>query len=111
MIPTEHRTGSLFKTGCFSPLSHIHVTDVLHQLLQEADYDSHLYSSHSFRIGALTTLAAAGLPPWLIKTLGQCNSNAYMTYICCSPHDLRWIPALMARTNASHQTAWNPDEH
>ena len=94
MMPTEHRTGSLFKAGRFSPLSHTHVTDVLRQLLQQAGYDSHLYSSHSFRIGAVTTSAAAGLPPWLIKTLGRWNSNAYMTYICCSPHVLRWIPAL-----------------
>ena len=111
LIPTEHRTGSLFKAGRFSPLSRTHVTDVLRQLLQEAGYDSHLYSSNSFRIGAATTSAAAGLPPWLIKTLGRWNSNAYMTYIRCSPHVLRWIPALMARTNASNQTAWNPDEH
>ena len=81
MIPTEHKTGSLFKAGRFSSLSHTHVTDVLRQLLQEAGYDSHLYSSHSFRIGAATTSAAASLPPWLIKTLGRWNSNAYMTYI------------------------------
>ena len=111
MIPTEHRTDSLFKAGRFSPLSRTHVTDVLRQLLQQAGYDSHLYSSHSFRIRAATTLAAAGLPPWLIKTLGQWNSNAYMTCIRCSPHVLRWIPTLMARSNASHQIAWNPDEH
>ena len=52
MIPTEHRIGSLFKAGRFSPLSRTHVTDALHQLLQQAGYDSHLYSSHSFRIGA-----------------------------------------------------------
>ena len=52
MIPTEHRTGSLFKAGHFSPLSRTHVTDVLRQLLQQAGYDSHLYSSHSFCIGA-----------------------------------------------------------
>ena len=78
MIPTEHRTGSLFKAGRFSPLSRTHVIDVLRQLLQEAGYDSHVYSSHSFRIGAATTSAAAGLPPWLIKTLGRWNSNAYV---------------------------------
>ena len=76
MIPTEHRTGSLFKAGRFSPLSRTHVTDVLRQLQQQAGYDSHLYSSHSFRIGAATTSAAAGLPPWLIKTSGRWNSNA-----------------------------------
>ena len=33
------------------------------------------------RIGAATTAAAVGLPPWLIKTLGRWSSDCYERYI------------------------------
>ena len=113
MVPVDQRMGPLFAAGQFFPLSRTHVTNTLCCLLNQADYDSQLYSSHSFLIGAATTsaaAAAAGPPPWLIKTLGRWNSDAYMTYIHCPNHVLREVPALLARTNASQQQAWNPDE-
>ena len=90
MVPVDQRIGPLFAAGQFFPLSRTHVTNTLRCLLNQAGYDSQLYSSHSFRIGAATTsAAAAGLPSWLIKTLGQWNSDAYMTYIRCPNHVLR----------------------
>ena len=65
------RSGSVYYGGCFTPLSLDHLTDVLRCLLQQAGYQQYLYSSHSFRIGAATTAAAAGLTAWLIKSLGR----------------------------------------
>ena len=56
------------------------------------------------------TSAAAGLPPWLIKTLGRWR-YAYMSYIRCPPHVLQSVPAILASTNTSHHPTWNPDEH
>ena len=65
------RSGSVYYGGCFTLLSRDHLTDVLRRLLQQSGYQQCLYSSHSFRIGAATTAAAAGLPALLIKSLGR----------------------------------------
>ena len=102
------RSGSVYYGGCFTPLSCDHLTDVLRRLLQQAGYQQCLYSNHSFRIGAATTAAVAGLPAWLIKSLGRWSSDAYQTYIQCPPETLRLIPSLLARANTSKQSPWNP---
>ena len=78
-------------------------------LLQLAGYDQHSYASHSFRIGAATMAAAAGLPAWLIKAMGRWSSDACQTYIQCSASTLQAIPRVLSRTNAAQQPPWNPD--
>ena len=64
------------------------MTNTLCRLLNQAGYDSQLYSSHSFRIGATTSSAAAGLPPWLIKTLCRWNTVQLTTKftLACTIH-------------------------
>ena len=72
-------SASLYQAGRFHPLSCAAVTNTLRQLLKQAGIGHPHYSSHSFRIGAATTAAAAGLPAWLIKNLGRWTSKAYLT--------------------------------
>ena len=64
MIPREQHTGPLFSAGKFNPLTRTQLSNILRRLLQQAGYNSH----STTRI-ALATSAAAGLPPWLIKTM------------------------------------------
>ena len=46
------------------------------------------YSSHSFRIGAATSAALAGVPDHLIKVLARWSSDAYLRYIRTPPQQL-----------------------
>jgi len=99
----------LFYSGRFTPLSRSAVTRVIRQLLLQAGLNSTEYASHSFRIGAATTAAAAGLPAWMIKSLGRWASNAYLSYIHCQPSRTPAIHRLLAHTDASNQPEWDPD--
>ena len=66
------------------------------------------YASQSFRIGAATTAAAAGLPTWLIKTLGRWSSDAYLTYDCPT-NVIASVPAALSSAIVEDQPTWNPD--
>ena len=46
-----------------------------------SEVDPMQYAGHTYRIGATTTAASVGLPPWLIKTLGRWTSDCYERYI------------------------------
>ena len=66
---TTNRTGLLYCGGRFNPQSRKQLARALRMLLQLTGYDQNSYASHSFRIGAATTAAAASLPTWLIKAM------------------------------------------
>ena len=69
----------VFPSGLY--LTRAKVTSVLRLFLQRTGVPTEHYASHSFRIGAATTAAEAGLPPWLIQTLGRWSSNCFTLYI------------------------------
>ena len=99
----------VFKAGRFNPLTQKKLNRTLRNLLQQGGFNHINYSSHSFRIGATTTAAAAGLPPWLIKKLRRWHSDAYLTYLRCPDSVLSSFPLVLASTDASHQPPWDPD--
>jgi len=99
----------IFQAGRFNPLSRAMITSVIRQLLSNAGLNHMEFASHSFRIGAATTAAAAGLPAWMIKSLGRWSSNAYLSYIHRQPQLTSAIHQLLARTDASNQVPWDPD--
>lgn len=74
------RPGPLFLQENGQPLTRESLTQRLRLILQVAGVPGN-YSSHSFRIGAATTAAAAGIPDHLIQVLGRWKSDAYKIYI------------------------------
>ena len=99
----------VFRVGRFNPLTQKKLNKTLRNLLQQGGFNHINYLSHSFRIGAATTAAAAGLPPWLIKRLRRLHSDAYLTYLRCPDLVLSSVPQVLASTDASHQPSWDPD--
>ena len=108
LVSLANQVGPLFNGGRFAPLSRVHVTSIVHQLLQGTVVIQSHYSRHSFRISAATTAAAAGLSATLIKTLGRWKSNACVACVQFPPSSLQTVPSILARTNADSQ---NPDDH
>ena len=69
----------LFDDGSY--LTRPSLTSHLRSLLLAIGLDPDIYASYSFRIGAATTAAAAGLPDWQIQALGRWSSDCYTQYI------------------------------
>lgn len=73
--------GPLFRFSDGRPLTRGNFVVRVRQVLTEAGVDSAPYSGHSFRIGAATTAAKAGMGDATIKMLGRWQSNAYQLYV------------------------------
>ena len=70
LVDTKAHT-PVFNAGRFNPLTQKKINTVICHLLQQGGFNQGNYASHSFRIDATTTAAAAaGLPAWMIKALG-----------------------------------------
>lgn len=82
----------LFRNG--QPLSRELITCFLRSRLSLCGYKGY-YAGHSFRIGAATAAAAAGVPDHLIKAMGRWKSEAYQAYIHVSPVILASIASYM----------------
>ena len=94
-----------FSAGQF--LTRDTVTSILRHLLQRLGFSTESYASHSFRIGAATTAAEAGVPPWLIQTLGRWSSNCYTQYIRTPATILQMVPAKLATTHSTPLQSWD----
>lgn len=78
-----------------SPLLKNQFVAGVRRALSAAHLDPSQYSGHSFRIGAATSAAAAGVPDHLIKTLGRWESTAYQLYIQTPRESLAAVSAML----------------
>ena len=73
--------GPFFRFASGTALTREALVKQLRSALAKFDVDVRQYLGHSFRIGAVTTVAAVGLEDSLIKTLGRWQSAAYQLYV------------------------------
>ena len=63
--------GPFFQTASKQYLTRAMMLQLIKDTLKAGNFDSHSFSSHSFRIGAATTAASAGIPDRTIRALGR----------------------------------------
>jgi hypothetical protein len=73
--------GPFFKFRNGQGLTKTRFTKEVWQLLQAIGLPYQSFASHSFRIGAATAAARAGVEDAIIKMIGRWNSIAFLAYI------------------------------
>ena len=90
------RYGPLFCFASGRYLTQGIVSDLLSDSARVAGLPYQSLKGHSFRIGAASVAAAAGLPEWLIKVLGRWSSDYYQLYIRTPQSTLESVAPRMA---------------
>ena len=101
------KTGPLFTYLDGTFLTRQRLTTILNLALPSTNRAP--ISTHSFRIGAATTAAAAGLPRWLIQQLGRWNSDCFRTYLRIPMSTIDNVSTTLARSSPHATTVWDPD--
>ena len=83
--------GPLFIHEDGSPLTRSELVSEVRSALTSAGLEVSRFTGHSFRIGAATSAALAGLPDSLIQTLGRWRSSSFLRYIRTPPQTLLGI--------------------
>ena len=91
--------GVLFHWQDGTPLSKTKFTEATRQALTAAHLPAKDYTGHSYRIGAATTTAMAGLENSTIQTLGHWKSSSYQLYIRTSPQQLAAVSSSLSKCN------------
>ena len=86
----------IYKDG--TPLTRERLVAVRHAL-ERLGHVASQYSGHSFRIGAATTAAQAGLEDSVVKMMGRWESSAYLRYIRTPRDSLAAISVCLARAD------------
>ena len=95
--------GALFVDSNKVPITKSKFVAKVRGALKAAGYPEDQFAGHSFRIGAATTAAIAGIEDSTIQMLGRWHSAAFLRYIR-TPHDhLAAITASLARSNPQTQ--------
>jgi hypothetical protein len=75
------RPGAFFCATGGSPMTKSRFVEMVRSSLSRARVPIAGYSGHSFRIGAATAAAQAGIPDSAIQALGRWSSPAFLRYI------------------------------
>ena len=97
--------GPFFMTPAARPLTKQEFVSEIRKVLVRLGLPDHEYAGHSFRIGAATSAAMAGLEDSTIQLLGRWQSAAFLRYLR-TPHErLASISATLASQSPSIRAA------
>ena len=91
--------GPVFTWEGGRPIQRQRLNDLIRLLASLSNVPVGHYSSHSFRIGAATTAAAAGVPDWCIQGLGRWSSDCYQRYIRLPSNSMGNMATLLAQSH------------
>ena len=89
--------GPLFRSQTGMALTHHRLNYLIQDLAARSGVESGRYSSHSFRIGAASAAAAAGVPDWKIQALGRWSSDCYKRYVRLPTSETDTVAGTIAR--------------
>ncbi len=109
-VRPSHLTGPLLRFPDGSTLTRTFLIGAVKRALANAGIDPARYSGHSFRIGAATSAALAGMPDHTIKMLGRWESSAYALYVRTPAAELASVSArlLVPRLSTTPTTPHDP---
>ena len=96
--------GPLFIQQDGTPLTRSSLVAAVREALTSAGLDVAGYNGHSFRIGAASTAARAGLPDSLIQSLGRWKSAAFLRYIRVPTEQLISVSSTLVGSNPHTST-------
>ncbi len=91
--------GPFFLRNDSSPVTKQWFVERLRSVLEAVGLPQSSYAGHSFRIGAATTAALAGLEDSLIQKMGRWNSSAFLVYIKTPPDQLAAVARQLDRSS------------
>ncbi|KAL5509536.1 hypothetical protein EMCRGX_G004926 [Ephydatia muelleri] len=91
--------GYFFIDGARKPITKPRFVAQLRGYMKAAGLPSDQFAGHSFRIGAATTAARAGIEDSMIQTLGRWHSAAFLSYIRTSHDRLAALSVSLAKVD------------
>ena len=89
--------GPLFRFQSGTVLTRHRLNHLISELAARSAVEAGRYSSHSFRMGAASAAAAAGIPEWKIQALGRWSSDCYKRYVRLPSSEMDTVASTIAR--------------
>ena len=96
-LKSQRQAGGPLFSFQTSALTRQRLNSLIHDLAARSGVDPSRYFSHSFRIGAASAAAAAGIPDWRIQALGRWSSDCYKRYIRLPSSETDTVAAALAK--------------
>jgi hypothetical protein len=100
----SHRAGTtpLFVLANGAFLTRGAVCKTLRESLRGLGLNDRAYAPHSFRIGGTVSLAAAGIPTYVLAILGRWASDSYLLYLKLTPAVLADVYRRLGKVTAAN---------